>query len=52
MKKQDLNDTQKGSILVFQGKKMYFRRSTERRFYFLMTVTIAVLGILEKIGFF
>jgi len=40
----------KKKVFFFQDGKMYFRRSTERRFYVLLTVALAILGIMAKTG--
>ena len=43
-------DTKNKDAFVFQDGKIYFSRTTERRFYFLLTIVLAILGILAKTG--
>lgn len=35
---------------VFQGKKIYFNAKKERRFYFMLTLIMLILGIVYKLG--
>lgn len=50
MRTEEPCNAENKDTIIFQSGKMYFRRSTERRAYFLLTVAVATLGILAKIG--
>ena len=36
--------------LMRQGARLWFTREAERRFYFVLTMIMLILGILYKIG--
>jgi hypothetical protein len=42
-------EDKKEKCFIFQEGKIYFSRSSERRFFFIMTVIVAVLAILSVI---
>ena len=44
------HDEKRKGALFFENGRMYFSRSTERRVYFMLTVAIAAMGILVKMG--
>ena len=44
-------DEQKKTLLHENGK-IYFTRETERKFYFVLTIIMLLLGILAKAGLF
>ena len=37
-------------LLVRQGARLWFTREAERRFYFILTMIMLILGILYKTG--
>lgn len=50
MNDPQIEENEKGKRLVFQEGKMYFTRSGERLFFLVVTVVMAVMGILHKIN--
>ena len=44
-------DEQK-KLLLYENGKIYFTRETERKFYFVLMIIMAILGILAKAGLF
>ena len=51
---QKIYNVSQTSLKLFRrvGTKIYFRKDTERRFFFVLTLIMLVLGILSKIGIF
>jgi hypothetical protein len=51
---QDRQDNKTGSVKVIQYKngKIYFSRETERKFFFILTVIMLLLGLFAKVGLF
>jgi len=37
-------------VVVYQRGKIYFNRETERKFYFVLTIIMAVFGVLVQTG--
>ena len=39
-------------VLVYKNGKIHFRKTTERKLFFVMTLIMLLLGILVKLGLF
>jgi len=44
------NPQENGKRIWFPEGRIYFSRDTERRFFFIMTLVMAVFGIAVKLG--
>ena len=51
---QDLQDNKSEPIKVIQYKKgkIYFSKKTERKFFFILTVILLLMGLFFKAGLF
>ncbi len=51
---QDLQDNKAEPIKVIRYKngKIYFSRETERKFFFILTVIMLLVGLFAKVGLF
>jgi hypothetical protein len=51
---QDRQDNKTGSVKVIRYKngKIYFSRETERKFFFILTVIMLLMGLFAKVGLF
>jgi len=39
-------------IILYDKGKFYYSKKTERKFYFVLTIIMLLIGILTKIGLF
>jgi hypothetical protein len=44
--------TESLKMLKYKKGKTYFSRKTERRFFFIMTVILLLMGLFAKVGLF
>ncbi len=51
-KKEKAGIPEKQKSLIHENGRIYFSRSAERRFYFVLTIAMLLAGILYKAGQF
>ncbi len=44
--------TEPKKVVQYQDGKIFFSRETERKFYFILTILMLLLGLLAKAGLF
>ena len=44
--------TEQKKVIRYKNGKMYFSRETERKFFFILTVIMLLLGLFAKVGLF